>query len=150
MGILISVHELKKTFSARPLFESISFTIESGERIGLIGPNGAGKSTLMQILAGNISQDEGTVSRAQGLKVAYLPQVPTFQKNATILSAIESGMSSGLEDWEKIVLAEEYISKLSLNQNGMDANTKIDQLSGGVKKRVAIARELVKKPDLFY
>ncbi len=149
MSILISVHELKKAFSARPLFDAISFSIESGERIGLIGPNGAGKSTLMQILAGNISQDSGTVSKLQGLKVAYLPQVPTFKKNATILSAIEESIDPHLEDWEKTVLAEEFISKLSLNQNEMEPLTKVDQLSGGVKKRVALARELVKKPDLF-
>ena len=59
--ILVSAHELKKTYGARPLFEGITFSIEAGERIGLIGPNGAGKSTLLKIIAGQNQPDEGTL-----------------------------------------------------------------------------------------
>ena len=69
MAILISGHELTKSFTARPLFSDLSLTIETGDRIGLIGPNGAGKSTLLRILAGQISLDDGSLSFERGLTV---------------------------------------------------------------------------------
>jgi ATP-binding cassette subfamily F protein uup len=150
MSVLISVHQLKKTFGVRPLFDGITFTIESGERIGLIGPNGAGKSTLLKILTGKVDPDSGTLSRARGVKTAYLPQDPAFSPNSTVLSTIFEGLPPGAQhEWEYIAAAEELISKLSLNQNGIGPDTQIDTLSGGWKKRVALARELVKSPDLL-
>ncbi|MEW6055255.1 MAG: ABC-F family ATP-binding cassette domain-containing protein [Bdellovibrionota bacterium] len=152
MATLISAHKLRKTFSERPLFDEITFTIEGGERIGLIGPNGAGKSTLLKILAGLLAPDSGTLSFGRGLKVSYLAQVPAFSEEATVLSTVleGTGKESDFEhDWERIVLAEEYISKLSLNQNGIDSETRVETLSGGWKKRVALARELARRPDLL-
>jgi ATP-binding cassette subfamily F protein uup len=142
MSILLSAHRIRKAFAARPLFDELTFSIESGERIGLIGPNGAGKSTLLRILAGHASVDEGTLSFQRGLKVGYLEQTPVFETGATILSAIEPEFAN---DWEAGAKAHEMISKLSLG----DPETIVDSLSGGWKKRVAIARELVKSPDLF-
>jgi len=152
MAILTSAHLLSKTFGERPLFSGITFIIENGERVGLIGPNGAGKSTLLKILAGIAEPDSGTLSRIKGLKIGYLSQVPTFTPGSTVLSTVLEGTpSQGKDDsdWESIVIAEEYISKLSLNQGGITSDTKVELLSGGWKKRVALARELAGKPDLL-
>lgn len=152
MAMLISAHQLRKTFGERPLFTGVTFIIESGERIGLIGPNGAGKSTLLKILTGAAEPDSGTISRSRGLNVGYLPQLPTFTDGTSVIDTIFEGLvEQGRDryDWESIALAEEYLSKLSLNQNGIGPETLVDTLSGGWKKRVALARELVKKPDLL-
>ncbi len=144
MAILISVSGVRKAFAARPLFEGLTFSIESGERIGLIGPNGAGKSTLMRLLAQQASPDEGTISFQRGLRVGFLEQTPTFKKDATIHSTLLEGAADP-DDWESIALADEIMSKLSLQ----DASQRVDQLSGGWKKRVALGRELVRTPDLL-
>ena len=144
MAILISVSGVRKAFAARPLFEGLTFSIESGERIGLIGPNGAGKSTLMRLLAQQASPDEGTISFQRGLRVGFLEQTPTFKKDATIHSTLLEGAVDP-DDWESIALADEIMSKLSLQ----DASQRVDQLSGGWKKRVALGRELVRTPDLL-
>ncbi len=152
MAILVSAHELRKAFAARPLFDELTFSIESGEKIGLIGPNGAGKSTLLRILAGQISPDEGTLSMKRGVRIGYLEQVPTFTKGATILSGILEGAQKapGEHEWETEAKAYEAMSRLSLDSEmGLTGETLIETLSGGVKKRVALAREIVKDPDLL-
>ena len=143
MAILVSAHQLSKTFSSRPLFQDLTLTIETGDRIGLIGPNGAGKSTLLRILASQIQADSGTLSLQRGLTVGFLDQVPEFESNATV----RSSLVKDIYDWEAVALAEEYISRLELSQ--LDRDTPIKSLSGGWRKRVALARELVKKPDLL-
>ncbi len=117
--------------------------------MGLIGPNGAGKSTLLKILAGEISPDEGTLSVQRGLRIGYLAQVPRFAAEATVQSAVLEG-STDPDSWEEIARAQEIMSKLSLSgAGGPEPESKIDQLSGGWKKRVALARELVRQPDLL-
>lgn len=149
MAILVNAHGLTKAFGARPLFTDLSFSVESGERIGLIGPNGAGKSTLLKILAGKSSADEGTLSTQRGLKVSFLEQVPHFAEDATVLAAVLEG-SSDPYDWEEIAKAQEILSKLSLQESaGITEDTLISDLSGGWRKRVALARELVRGPDLL-
>ncbi len=154
MAILINAHTLSKSFTATPLFEKITFSIENGERIGLIGPNGAGKSTLLKILAGTTPYDEGTLSIQRGLKISYLEQVPTFKPNATVESAVtDAAMLAPTEtahDWEFVARTQEIMSKLSLgDQFGVSPQTPIENLSGGWKKRVALARALFKDPDLL-
>ncbi|MBI3543642.1 MAG: ABC-F family ATP-binding cassette domain-containing protein [Deltaproteobacteria bacterium] len=144
MGILVSVHQLSKTFGARPLFSGITFVLNEGERVGLIGPNGMGKSTLLKILAGQYTPDTGTVSTQKGLRVGYLAQVPTFTPGATVEETVREGVADRDEhDWEAIALVQEFMAKLSLEDGP------VDKLSGGWKKRVALARELVRKPDLM-
>src|SRR5579871_5941524 len=136
MPTLVSAHNLTKAFGARPLFEKITFMIESGSRIGLIGPNGAGKSTLLKILAGRAAVDSGTLSTTKGLKVGYLEQVPQFTPHATILSTVLEGTpSKGLDhsDWQSTATAQELIGKLSLNTDGLTEETTIETLSGGWK-----------------
>lgn len=144
--ILIGAHQIGKAYTARPLFENLSFSIESGERIGLIGPNGAGKSTLLKILAGKTDYDGGRLSVTKGLRTGYLEQVPTFAEGATIHSTVAEGMNDE-HDWEEMARAEEMIAKLGLTQFASDML--VSNLSGGWRKRVALARELTRNPDLL-
>lgn len=144
--MLISAYKLSKSFGFRPLFTGLTFTVEEGDRIGLIGPNGAGKSTLLKILSAEMSPTDGELSFKQGLKVGFLEQSPKFSEGSTIFSSILEGVHDA-DDWESQALVYEYISRLHLNDFPDD--TKIETLSGGWKKRVALARELVKKPDLL-
>jgi ATP-binding cassette subfamily F protein uup len=150
MSILLSAHRLRKSFAARPLFDELTFSIESGERIGLIGPNGAGKSTLLRILASKTSPDDGTLSFQRGLRVGYLEQVPNFRDGATVLSTALEGTADP-DDWENMGRAQTLLSKLSLDgtREGITPETPVARLSGGWKKRVALARELVRSPDLL-
>ncbi len=144
MAVLISAHELKKSFGARPLFDGLTFSIESDERIGLIGPNGTGKSTLLRLLASKDTPDAGKLSFQKGLRVGFLEQVPQFGPGATILSAIRG---SGGSDWDRDQRIQEWISRLELDR--FDPDARVDTLSGGWKKRVALARELTDNPDLL-
>ncbi len=144
VGILLSAQGLTAAFGARPLFEDVSFTVEDGERVGLIGPNGAGKSTLLRILSGAVSPDEGEVSRRRGLRVALLDQVPKFAADATVGSAVDEGAVDGS--------TREILAKLSLagrGEDGIGPETPVASLSGGWKKRVALGRELARRPDLL-
>jgi ATP-binding cassette subfamily F protein uup len=149
MSVLVSAHQLTKSFGARPLFKGLTFAVESGERIGLIGPNGAGKSTLLRILASHQTSDSGTLSIQRGLKVGFLEQIPLFSEGATVLSTVLEGAEDP-DDWQSIALSQELISRLELDgpETG-GGESEIALLSGGWKKRVALARELVKKPDLL-
>ncbi|MGE0763967.1 MAG: ABC-F family ATP-binding cassette domain-containing protein [Bdellovibrionales bacterium] len=145
MSVIVSIHQLTKTFASRTLFDKLTFSVSAGERIGLIGPNGAGKSTLMKIIAGKSSTDGGTVSLQRGLKVGYLEQVPKFEPDATVQSAVNEGAEDPYE-WEIMALSQELMSRLDLNHL---AEAPINKLSGGWQKRVALARELLRQPDLL-
>jgi ATP-binding cassette subfamily F protein uup len=144
VAILINAHRLSKAFTARSLFEGISFSIESGDRIGLIGPNGAGKSTLLKILAGRMNTDDGQLSIQRGLRVGLLEQVPQFAADATVHSTLMEGSADPF-DWQEISRSQMLMSKLNLE----DSEKPVAQLSGGWKKRLALARELMRDPDLL-
>ncbi len=148
MAAILSCTQLKKAYAARPLFDGISFAIEEGERIGLIGPNGAGKSTLLRIIAGLDTSDGGTISKQRGLKVGMLEQIPAFAPDATVENAIMAGVT-GAHDWAHISIVHEYMSRFCLDgRNGVGGDSPVAQLSGGWKKRVALARVLVGDHDL--
>mgnify|MGYP001586751312 CR=1 FL=1 len=154
MAILLTAHELKKSFASRPLFDALSFSINEGERIGLIGPNGAGKSTLLKIIAGQENTDEGNVSRRKGLRIGFLEQVPQLRMNASVLENIVDGLGKFKEPaeelpWDTVGKAYELISRLGLDQLPEGAQSPVKTLSGGWKKRVALARELARDPDLL-
>jgi ABC transport system ATP-binding/permease protein len=142
MAILITANSISKSFGVRPLFDGLTFVVESGERIGLIGPNGAGKSTLLKILAGVSTQDSGDISTQRGLKVGFLEQTPSLPAHKTV----EDAVKELADPHDGIALASELLSKLDLQRYASDP---VEKLSGGWKKRVALARELVKEPDLL-
>ena len=142
MSVLINVHELKYAFSHRVLFEGLTFSISTGEKIALIGQNGAGKSTLLKILAGQVDPDSGRVSRGRGLKIGYLSQTPELPLHLTAREAIYESVTS-LDDWSQVGAAEEAMSRLKIK------DLKISELSGGWRKKVALARELAKNPDVL-
>ncbi len=152
MGLLLSAHEISKSFSHRKIFDRLSFGVQEGERIGLIGPNGAGKSTLLKIIAGLEEIDSGQISFSKGLKMSYLEQDPKFVPDATILDGmLEKAAAAGadIHDWEVQSKVYEYLSALGLEQMGFGPETLISSLSGGWKKRIAFARELILQPNLL-
>jgi ABC transport system ATP-binding/permease protein len=150
VAILLTARGLSHAFSQRPLFQGISFTVSESDRIGLIGPNGAGKSTLLKILAGQITPDNGELAQKTGLRVGYLAQSPAFEPDETVRSAVTSGLreQSG-DDWEAQARVDAVLAKLQLNGPEVLPSTAIRTLSGGWQKRVALARELVREPDLL-
>jgi len=146
MSVLVSAYKISKSFGIQTLFAQISFSIDSGQKIGLIGPNGAGKSTLLQIIAGQQTPDQGEVSFSNQIKVGYLSQNPQFDRQAKLHSTIISATHDPYE-YENILIVQEIISRLELDQ--FDEETLLSELSGGWKKRVALACELVKKPNIL-
>lgn len=145
MAILIGAQNISKTFSDRFLFKDISFSLETGERVGLIGPNGAGKSTLLRILAGQAAPDDGNISTQRGLRVGFLEQVPLFRAGATVNETVME-TARDPHDWEEIARAQTLLGKLELSEK---AEMPVESLSGGWRKRVALVRELMKQPDLL-
>jgi len=144
VAISLSARALSHSFGARPLFEGVSFTLADGDRVGLIGPNGAGKSTLLKILAGQLAPDQGEISRRGGLRVAFLPQVPELN-GATVREAVRAGLPDPEHArWEDEARVDEWLSKMDLDPDALTAH-----LSGGWRKRVALARALVVDPDLL-
>lgn len=149
MGILLNIQDLTKHYGSQHLFEHLSFSLDEGERVGLIGPNGVGKSTLLRILAGESQPDGGTLAARRGLRVGYLAQVPEFPEGIQVEAAVQ-GAGSDPHDWEFHGTVQEFLSKLSLDgSRGVGPQSLVAQLSGGWKKRVALARELAKRPDLL-
>jgi ATP-binding cassette subfamily F protein uup len=148
MAVLISAYQLEKAFGSRTLFRGVTFSIDSGQRIGLIGPNGAGKSTLLKMLAKTEDCDSGQISWGKNIRIGYLEQSPTFGTDDTVMSALLSGAPDPHE-YMTLAKAEELMSKLSLDTEKVTRETLVSTLSGGWKKKVALGRELMKEPDVL-
>jgi ABC transport system ATP-binding/permease protein len=152
MAILATARGLGKSFSARPLFEGVCFTLADGERVGLIGPNGAGKTTLLRILAGIEAPDQGELTLRRGLRVGHVAQVPGFRPGQTVREAVlepAEGLADADHRWQAEAQADELIARLELSGPQAGAGAPVDRLSGGWRKRVALARALVCEPDLL-
>ncbi len=146
MAFLMSCRALSRSFGGRPLFSGITLGIEEGERIGLIGPNGAGKSTLLRIIAGFDEADSGEVSARRNLRAAYVAQTDAFQPEATALSVLLDAQGDmPLDEHERDDRARLMLARLGAAEPGQRA----DEMSGGWRKRLAIARELIREPDLL-
>ena len=144
MALLLSVHQLAKSFAGKSLFKDVSFGIEDGERVALLGPNGVGKSTLMKIIKQELEPESGQVVYRRGMRLAYLPQDPQFTGDDTILSLLLKNYEL---EGDELARAYEWIGKLELSQFPEDI--KVSTMSGGWQKRVALAQQLIQQPDLL-
>jgi ATP-binding cassette subfamily F protein uup len=141
MPLLLSCQSLTKSFGARPLFEDISLSISDGDRLGLIGPNGSGKSTLLRILAGIETPDSGSTAVRKMAKLGYVPQEVQFAAERSVQQIMQEA-APGEEGAARIPAA--------LGQAGFENGDALaESLSGGWKRRLAIARELVREPDIL-
>ena len=146
MSALIYSQKIQKSFGAKQLFRGVTFGIAENDRVGVIGPNGSGKSTFLKILAGLETPDEGTVTRRQHLRVAYVPQDTQFASEATVGEMLhESAHRFGLSQGEEQVRVYEVLGKVGF----IDESQPVAVLSGGWKKRLAIACALVQDPDVL-
>ncbi len=144
MTLLINCQALTKEMATKLLFKNLSLSIFEGDRIGLIGPNGSGKSTLLKILVGDEKPTEGTLAAKTGLKIGYVPQICEFPAK-TAAEILFSAIKTDIPDYEKEHAVETWLSKFGFTGNEPTA----DLLSGGWKKRLSIAVELVQEPDLL-
>lgn len=144
--LLLSGECLSKSFGTKDLFQNISLSIFTDDRIGLIGQNGSGKTTFLKIIAGIEKADKGTLSIRRNLKIGYLPQVCDFPDQNPLEILLESlHPFKDMPDYEKEVLAKTWMSKLGFT--GQEASAA--RLSGGWKKRLMLAKEMVTSPDLL-
>lgn len=142
---LITMEHLTKSYTERLLFDDISFSINEGEKIGLIGINGTGKSTLLKLAAGLEEPDGGTVIRGRNLTVRYLPQNPDFDPEDTVLAGVLKMQEGFSLPWDIESQAKTMLTKLGI----MDFEAKLGTLSGGQRKRAALAGVLLSTADLF-
>ena len=172
--ILMAIEGISKSYLEKKLIQDVTFGINDGDKIGLIGVNGTGKSTLLRLLAGLENPDTGSIVRTKNLKVAYLPQDPIFNLEGLVLEEVFQGdwpQMQVLRDYnkalnerdnqEKLISLSQKMDQLSawdleskakiiLNTLGINNyNEKIKHLSGGQKKRVALARALIQPSDLL-
>ncbi len=142
--ILLNAEGISKSYSEKTLLDRVSLGINEGDKIGLIGVNGTGKSTFLKILAGVDEPEEGTVITGNGVHIGYLPQNPDFDGNMTVLQQAMAGVSPAEQE------AKEYEVKNILTRLGLtDFEQKIGVLSGGQKKRVAMAAALAAESELL-
>ncbi len=173
MASFLQIENLTKSYGDRILFESITFGINEGDKIGIIAKNGTGKSTLLKIISGKESADEGKITFRNDLRVGILDQIPEFDANTSVLEsclldnsetaqiianyecAINNGDDEAINNaisqmdnanaWDY----EDQLKQLLTQLKIFDLNAKISTLSGGQKKRVAIARLILESPDLI-
>lgn len=164
---LITLADAQLAFGHVPLLDHADFALESGERIGLIGRNGAGKSSLLRILAGMEHPDDGEVQRQQGLHTAFVAQEPVLDAGQTVFDAVQAGLADVIaliddythgrgdldalqgrieahDGWNWRQRVDETLHRLHL-----EPEARIGDLSGGNRKRVALAQALVRRPDVL-
>jgi ATP-binding cassette subfamily F protein uup len=140
---ILNIEHISKVYGEKVIFDDVSFGIHEGDKIGIIGINGTGKTTLLKMIAGLEEGDSGQVIRQNGLRVTYLPQHPEFPKGATVLSHVVDGKIG--QDWSTESEAKTILYELGISQ----FDEEIAHLSGGQKKRVALARTLVNPADVL-
>jgi ATP-binding cassette subfamily F protein uup len=166
---ILSLSDAHLAYGHVALLDHASFSLESGERLGLIGRNGAGKSSLLKILAGLEKPDDGLLQLTQGLRIRYVPQEPLFDARATVFDMVAEGVAEAKtvraayeahEDGVDLDALQTRIEALdawnweqrvdtTLAQLHLDGTRVVGELSGGMKKRVALAQALVAVPDVL-
>src|SRR5881296_1586129 len=143
-SLLLSCEGVGKAYGTRSLFDGLTLGLFEGDQAGLVGPNGAGKSTLLRILSGDETPDRGTRSLRGGVRVGYVPQDPVFPAGRTVDEVVMAALTGVDEEDRPGRLAQ------ALGRAGFTAGrAAVDTLSGGWKKRLAIARELAAAPDIL-
>ncbi len=166
---LLSLSNAHLAYGHWPLLDGADLSLESGERVGLIGRNGSGKSSLLKVLAGIEKLDDGLLQREKAVRVVYVPQEPVFDTEASVFEAVADGVAEArdlreryeahapeddldalqtrieqIDGWTWEQRVDEALQRLQL-----DGSRPVSELSGGYKKRVALARALVAKPDVL-
>jgi ATP-binding cassette subfamily F protein uup len=142
--MLLRLEHITKTYGTRTLLRDVTLYLNEGDRIGVIGVNGAGKSTLLKIAAWAVEPDSGTVTRDPNVRVEYLPQTPDYDPENNVLEQVFAGLSPDAR------ALNEYEAKTILTQLGItDFEAKMGNLSGGQRKRVAMASALVHPCDVL-
>ena len=142
---LFTMENITKSYTDRILLDDVGFSINENEKIGVIGVNGMGKSTLLKVVAGIEEADAGKISMGNQVKICYLPQTPVFTPGTTILQAAVGG---NMEEWNRWTI--EADARSMLNQLGFaDYEEKVEHMSGGQKKRVALVNALLTPADIL-
>ena len=142
---LLTIKNLKKVYTDKVLFDGVDFSLEEGEKVGIIGINGTGKSTLLRIIAGLEESDGGEYTKGNNVVINYLPQNPEFHKDVTILQYV---CGANMEEHESFGI--EGKAKTILNKLGFeDYDAKLQYLSGGQRKKVALAGALLSKNEIL-
>ena len=140
---ILNLEHISKIYGDKVIFDDISYGIHQGDKIGIIGINGTGKTTFLRILAGLEEADEGQVITQNGLRITYLPQHPQFPEGATVLSYVTQGQTD--KSWNPETEAHMVLNRLGIT----DHEEEISHLSGGQKKRVALAAVLANPSDML-
>ena len=140
---ILNLEHISKIYGDKVIFDDISYGIHQGDKIGIIGINGTGKTTFLRILAGLEEADEGQVITQNGLRITYLPQHPQFPEGATVLSYVTQGQTD--KSWNPETEAHMVLNRLGITNH----EEEISHLSGGQKKRVALAAVLANPSDVL-
>lgn len=140
---IINIEHISKIYGEKVIFDDVSCGIHEGEKIGIIGINGTGKTTLLRMIAGEEETDGGQIIKKNGIRIAYLSQHPDFPKDATVSSYAFAGISE--TDWTAKSEVKSALNKLGIT----DYEARIHELSGGQKKRVALAKTIAVSFDVL-
>jgi ATP-binding cassette subfamily F protein uup len=143
--ILVHCKSIGKSYTVRPLFDDVTLGFFEGERMGLIGPNGSGKSTLLRILSGLEAPDAGEVTRRRGTRLVYLPQTDQLDSGQSVAQCLEAALDGADAETE----GPQRIRETAHRMGFLRTDQRVGALSGGWRKRLAIARALIQKPNLL-
>lgn len=154
MSNLINLEQVHKSFGIAPLLDNVSLGVHAGERIGVVGLNGGGKTTLLEVLTGIEEPDSGRVSRVGGLRSAVVTQRGVLPEGSTVGSVVLAGLADDAmtddvaeHEWAANPRIRSVLDGIGIADLGMDAP--VDNLSGGERRRVALAAALVRELDLL-
>ena len=140
---ILNIEHISKNFGEKLIFDDVSYGIHEGDKIGIVGINGTGKTTFLKMIAGLEEPDNGQIIRQNGLRITYLPQNPEFPEGANVLDYVADGKWE--QDWNTESEAKTVLTRLGITEY----MAKIETLSGGQKKRVALARTVVNPADVL-
>ncbi|MCD2117954.1 MULTISPECIES: ABC-F family ATP-binding cassette domain-containing protein [Rhodococcus] len=147
MANLINLEQVSKSFGIKPLLDSVSLGVNEGERIGVVGLNGGGKTTMLEVLAGIEEPDSGRVSRVNGLRMAVVTQRGGLPEGSTVGEVVLGPLDVAEHEWAGDARIRSVLTGIGIDNLGLDAV--VDGLSGGERRRVALAAALVQDLDLL-